>query len=81
MMKWILVLVLLVAAWLYGWRFYPQAILDYPPFKTKGPSFKKPILTHDPKNNVLAKWHPADFLDRFSGEREHKMQEQARQQK
>ena len=81
MMKWIMLLVLLVAAWLYGWRFYPQVIFDYPPFKTKGASVKRHFFTHEAKNNMLAKWHPGDFLDQFNGERDHRMQEQARQQK
>lgn len=67
MLKWVLVVTAVVAVfWLYGWRIHPDA------FGTS-----RPVVTHEPKKNVIAKWRPEDMLDRFNGEREYKMRVQA----
>ena len=70
MKKWIFLVVLLVFAWLYGWRFYPQNILNYLPGK-HAHVVKGPIITHEAKNNKLARWRPQDFLDNFNGNKEY----------
>ena len=70
-MKLALVLIgLILVATLYGWRLHLDAI-----------GTKRPLVTYSAKKNVVGNWHPADLLDRFSGEREHKQRLAQRQAK
>ena len=63
-MKLLLVLIgLMIVAGLYGWRFHPDAI-----------GSTRPIFTLEANKSKFAHWHPAEFLDRFSGDREYKME-------
>ena len=68
MKKWIFLAVLLVMAWLYGWRIYPHEILNYIPF-LPGRSYKKPIIAQETRKNLMAHWRPQDLLDNFNGNR------------
>jgi hypothetical protein len=62
----IFIWIMLALAALYGWRIHPEAI-----------GKNAPVFTRNAKDNVMAKWKPAEFLDRFSGERDYRKRQEA----
>jgi hypothetical protein len=62
----------LAVAYLYGWRFHPEAI---------GSKTKRPVFTQSAKDNKVAGWHPGEFLDGFNGNRDFKSRQERAGQK
>ncbi len=79
MKKWFFLLVLIILAWLYGWRIHPQEILNYIPFRAGNSPYKNPIFVQESKKNLMARWHPQDLLDGFNGNREFNERQTRRQ--
>lgn len=67
MKYWIVLFVLLFAAYLYGWRFHPEHIGAYMP-GSHAP--KQPIFEQVASQNAVSHWRPQDFLDNFNGNKE-----------